>query len=71
MFLGRHDYTTPSSIAAGWMERLQAPAKATIWFEHSAHLPMIEEPGRMLEALLEHARPLAVERGTDKEKVRD
>ena len=59
MLLGRHDYTTPASIAAGWMERLDAPKKVTVWFENSAHLHMIEEPGRMLATLLEHVRPLA------------
>nr|MDQ2680867.1 alpha/beta hydrolase [Candidatus Eremiobacteraeota bacterium] len=59
MFLGRHDYTAPSSIAAAWMQRLQAPKKVTVWFENSAHLPMIEEPGRTFAALLKYARPLA------------
>lgn len=59
MLLGRHDYTTPSPIAAEWMQRLTAPKKKTVWFEHSAHLPMIEEPGRVLAALLEHSLPLA------------
>src|SRR3546814_3245849 len=59
MRLGRHDYTTPSPIAADWMRRLEAPKKTTIWFEHSAHLPMIEEPGRVFKALLDHVRPLA------------
>jgi pimeloyl-ACP methyl ester carboxylesterase len=61
MFLGRHDYTAPSSIAAAWMAQLTAPRKSIVWFEHSAHLPMIEEPGRTLAALLQHARPLAQE----------
>ena len=59
VFLGRHDYTTPSAITAEWMQRLQAPKKTTVWFEHSAHLPMIEEPGRVLAALLQYVRPLA------------
>jgi hypothetical protein len=31
----------------------------TLWFENSAHIPFVEEPGRFLAALLEHARPLA------------
>ena len=61
MMLGRHDITTPSPIAANWMERLSAPSKRVIWFEHSAHLPMIEEPGRVLEALLHHVLPHASE----------
>ncbi len=59
LFNGRHDYTTPVPLADAWMRRLEAPSKVTVWFEHSAHLPMIEEPGRVLEALLDHARPLA------------
>jgi proline iminopeptidase len=52
-FIGRHDYTTPGPIAAEWIARVKAPHKRAIWFEHSAHLPFIEEPGRMLQALLE------------------
>lgn len=57
-FLGRHDYTVPAPIAAEWLERVQAPQKRVVWFEHSAHLPMVEEPGRVFAALLEHVRPL-------------
>jgi pimeloyl-ACP methyl ester carboxylesterase len=59
MFLGRQDQTTPSVLAETWMARLKSPKKRVVWFEHSAHLPMIEEPGRTLAALLEHALPLA------------
>ena len=59
MFLGRQDYTTPSSIAAHWLDRLRARRKSVVWFEHSAHLPFIEEPGRMVEALLTQVRPLS------------
>lgn len=58
-FLGRHDYTVPAPIAADWLERVDAPAKRVVWFEHSAHLPMVEEPGRVFAALLEHVRPYA------------
>jgi pimeloyl-ACP methyl ester carboxylesterase len=59
MFLGRHDNTTPSAVTAAWMAKLSAPKKQVVWFENSAHLPMIEEPGRTLAALLKYARPLA------------
>lgn len=62
MFLGRHDYTTPSPLAAEWLARVRAPRKAAVWFEHSAHLPMVEEPGRTFAALLEHVLPLTRER---------
>ncbi len=59
MFEGRHDQLVPSAITAAWLDRLQAPRKATIWFENSAHMMMVEEPGRVLAALLDHVRPLA------------
>lgn len=59
MFLGRQDYTTPSPIAARWLERLRAPSKTVVWFEHSAHLPFIEEPGRVFDALVTRVRPLS------------
>jgi pimeloyl-ACP methyl ester carboxylesterase len=60
-FLGRHDHVVPATIAETWLKRADAPKKTIVWFENSAHLPMIEEPGRVLAALLEHARPLAAE----------
>jgi proline iminopeptidase len=61
LFMGRHDYTTPPEIAANWIGKLDAPRKKLVYFEHSAHLPMVEEPGRVLVSLLELARPLAEE----------
>lgn len=59
MFLGRHDLTTPSAIASEWLQGLDAPSKAVVWFEHSAHLPPHEEPGRFLLALVRHVLPPA------------
>jgi pimeloyl-ACP methyl ester carboxylesterase len=61
MFMGRHDYTTPSQPTAEWLEQVDAPYKRAVWFEHSAHMALWEEPGRTLVALLEHVRPLAVD----------
>ncbi|MBX7482011.1 alpha/beta hydrolase [Qipengyuania sp. 6D47A] len=63
MLLGRHDYVTPSSITQEWMARLSAPRKQTILLEHSAHLPMVEQPGLTLKALLEQVRPLSADGG--------
>lgn len=59
MFVGRHDSTTPSSVTAEWLEKIQAPSKKLVWFENSAHMMMVEEPGRMLVHLVEDVRPLA------------
>lgn len=58
MLLGRHDALTPAPLAAAWLARVRAPAKAAFWFENSAHMAMIEEPGRVLAALLQ-IRPVA------------
>jgi len=43
-FLGRYDFNTPSELAAEYLERLDAPLKGLVWFEHSAHFPFYEEP---------------------------
>jgi proline iminopeptidase len=59
IFAGRHDFTTPSSVAAEWLERVHAPSKKLVWFENSAHMMMVEEPGRVLVHLVEDALPLA------------
>ena len=61
MFMGRHDYTTPSEPTAAWLAKVRAPYKQGVWFERSAHMIPWEEPGRTLVSLLEHVRPLAVE----------
>lgn len=59
LFNGRHDDTTSSRVAADWFARVTAPAKKLVWFENSAHMMQIEEPGRMLVHLVEDVRPLA------------
>ena len=59
MFEGRHDEVVPSMITAAWLDKLKAPTKAIVWFENSAHMMMIEEPGRVLAALLRFVRPCA------------
>lgn len=60
MFMGRHDYTTPSEPTAAWLAQVQAPYKRGVWFEHSAHMMPWEEPGKTLASLLEHVRPRVV-----------
>jgi pimeloyl-ACP methyl ester carboxylesterase len=59
LFEGRHDYTTPSDIADQWLKHVKAPAKKLVWFENSAHMMMVEEPGRVLLHLVEDALPYA------------
>jgi pimeloyl-ACP methyl ester carboxylesterase len=61
MFMGRHDYTTPSQPTDEWLRKVKAPFKLGIWFEQSAHMIPFEEPGKLLLSLVEHVRPLALE----------
>ena len=63
VFAGRHDRTVNSEVAKEWFDRVRAPAKSFTWFEHSGHEIMVEEPGKFLLALVEHARPLAAKAG--------
>ena len=58
LLLGRHDYTVPSPVAADWFAKVEAPSKRLVWLEHSAHMPMVEEPGRFFAALLRDVLPL-------------
>src|SRR5690554_559283 len=67
LFLGRHDYNVSSSVAAEWFERVQAPSKRLVWFEHSAHEVMVEEPGKTLLSLVQYALPFA---GTAEPRIR-
>jgi proline iminopeptidase len=59
LMLGRHDWQTPSTVAAEWLETIQAPVKQVFWFENSAHSPMIDEPELFAQTLIEKIRPLA------------
>jgi pimeloyl-ACP methyl ester carboxylesterase len=59
IFNGRHDDTTSSKVAADWFAHVRAPTKKLVWFENSAHMMQIEEPGRVLVHLVEDVRPLA------------
>jgi proline iminopeptidase len=59
IFAGRHDVNLNSEVAAEWFTKVNAPSKQFVWFENSAHLPMTEEPGKFLIALVRYARPIA------------
>ena len=63
LFIGRHDYSVSHELAAEWYVKLHAPEKKLVWFEDSAHLPMLEEPGRFLYHLVSDVRPIAVRVG--------
>jgi pimeloyl-ACP methyl ester carboxylesterase len=59
IFDGRHDITTNAGLAAEWFKTVHAPAKELVWFEDSAHMMQIEQPGQVLLHLVQEVRPLA------------
>jgi pimeloyl-ACP methyl ester carboxylesterase len=63
LFEGRHDTNVNSEVAADWFAKVKAPEKHFVWFEHSAHLPMTEEPGKFLISLVRYASPIAERAG--------
>ena len=63
LFEGRHDVNVNSDVAAVWFDALKAPEKRLVWFEHSGHMPMTEEPGKFLISLVRFARPIAERAG--------
>jgi hypothetical protein len=38
---------------------VHAPSKKIVWFEDSAHMMAVEQPGQMLVHLVQDVRPLA------------
>ena len=64
LLLGRHDWQTPSTLAAEWLDTLRAPHKQVVWFEHSAHSPVTDEPDRFAEVLRTVVRPAVLDQPT-------
>lgn len=60
-FEGRDDLNAPPQLAAAYLERIAAPQKQLIWFEHTGHLVLLERPGETLFQLVGEVRPLALE----------
>ena len=59
IFNGRHDTTVSAVLAGNWFKTVHAPVKKLVWFENSAHMMQIEQPGLVLLHLVQDVRPLA------------
>ncbi len=46
---GCRDYNVPFELVVEYANKLSAPEKKIIWFNHSAHLPNFEEPDLFCE----------------------
>ena len=51
IFQGRLDNNTPSELVDDYYRQIEAPDKDLVWFEHSAHGPLTEEPQRYAQLL--------------------
>jgi pimeloyl-ACP methyl ester carboxylesterase len=45
-FAGCFDYTDPTICTLRLFEKISAPSKKLVWFDHSAHFIFVEEPSR-------------------------
>jgi proline iminopeptidase len=57
--LGRYDQHVPAILAEQYFQEIEAPTNRLVWFEHSAHNPPFEEPGKFNRLLIEHVLPFA------------
>ena len=53
IFQGRLDRNTPASLVQEYYDSIEAPDKDLVWFEHSAHGPMGEEPEKFKKLMRE------------------
>lgn len=53
VFDGRLDMNTPAQLVEDWFAQIEAPCKELIWFDHSGHNPMNDEPERFKKLLRE------------------
>lgn len=56
--LGRKDRVVSSDLMAAYAEKLSAPHVEIIWFEESAHFPMLSEPEKFASVLREKIKPV-------------
>ena len=50
-FVGRHDWSLPTIVTEDFVKKLSAPKKEIVWFEHSGHEPLEEEPEAFNKAI--------------------
>src|SRR5262245_2149707 len=60
---GSEDLVTATPPARDYFDRIEAPSKEFVLLEGAGHLGLIVESERFLQALVQHARPLAVKNG--------
>lgn len=59
-FHGLYDYTCSYELAKKYFDKINAPVKGFYTFEQSAHSPLLEEPKKMNEVLINDVKNLKV-----------
>lgn len=54
--IGRFDTVTPPAVSRRYFDRLSAPRKEWIWFDHSAHIVGLDEPERVGAVIRDRVR---------------
>jgi len=67
-FTGNHDWQTPRLLSDQWFSHIDAPHKELIHFNESSHFVVNEEPGKLLNALVNKVLPFA-QAGADQEAI--
>lgn len=49
---GRHDINAPPHLVEDYVQRLEAPHKELIWFEHSGHSPWVEQSKKTADVMV-------------------
>ncbi|MAT97844.1 MAG: alpha/beta hydrolase [Anaerolineaceae bacterium] len=49
---GRHDVNAPPELAEDYLQKLDAPHKELIWFEHSGHSPWVDEAEKTVDVMV-------------------
>jgi pimeloyl-ACP methyl ester carboxylesterase len=57
LIMGRYDWQTPVNLAREYFAKVCAPYKVYVELPNSAHVALLEEPGRALLALVETVLP--------------
>lgn len=60
---GRDDVMTPTSLAVGYFNRVQAPLKKLVLIPHAGHFAFMTAPDAFVGALVHVVRPVAVAHG--------
>ena len=59
-FLGRYDRHADATVAARYLDSLDAPVKRVVWFENSAHNVPFEEPAAFTRSVVDVLRSVGI-----------